>query len=92
MAGYWPSSHRKSFYCHKKYLAKENFWAPTWALAKFYCRTEQAILTRQYRSTLPKKVANHSARLIKISHPGTFCTGHFVLPSNTNKTGKLIFW
>ena len=92
MAGYCPSSHRISLYCHKKYSAKENLCAPTWALAKFYCRTKQAIPSRQYCSTLPKKVANHSAGLIKLSsHPHTFCTGHFVLLHNTNKIGKLFF-
>lgn len=92
MAGYCPSSHRKSLYCHKKYFAKENLCAPTQALAKLYCGTKQAILSRQYCSTLPKNVANHSAGLIKlISHPGTFCTGHFVLPHNTNKQ-KIYFF
>ena len=30
-------NHRKSFYCHEKYFAKENFRAPAWTLAKCYC-------------------------------------------------------
>ena len=30
-------NHRKSFYCHGKYFAKENFRAPTWASTKCYC-------------------------------------------------------
>ena len=29
--------HRKSFYCHGKYFAKENFRAPAWTSAKSYC-------------------------------------------------------
>ena len=30
-------NHRKSFCCHGKYFAKENFRAPTWTSAKCYC-------------------------------------------------------
>ena len=30
-------NHRKSFYCHGKYFAKENFRAPAWTSAKCYC-------------------------------------------------------
>ena len=30
-------NHRKSYYCHRKYFAKENFRAPAWTSAKFYC-------------------------------------------------------
>ena len=30
-------NHRKSFYCHRKYFAKENFGAPAWTSAKCYC-------------------------------------------------------
>ena len=30
-------NHRKSFYCHGKYFAKENFGAPAWTSAKCYC-------------------------------------------------------
>ena len=33
-------NHRKSFYCHGKYFAKENFRAPAWTLAKCYCGNE----------------------------------------------------
>ena len=30
-------THQKSFYCHGKYFARENFRAPAWIWAKFYC-------------------------------------------------------
>ena len=30
-------NHRKSFYCHRKYFAKENFRAPPWTSAKCCC-------------------------------------------------------
>ena len=30
-------NHRKSFYCHGRYFAKENFRAPAWTSAKCYC-------------------------------------------------------
>ena len=30
-------NHRKSFYCHGKYFAKENFRALAWTSAKCYC-------------------------------------------------------
>ena len=30
-------NHRKSFYCHGKYFAKENFRAPAWTSSKCYC-------------------------------------------------------
>ena len=30
-------NHRKSFYCHGKYFAKENFRASAWTSAKCYC-------------------------------------------------------
>ena len=30
-------NHRKSFYCHGKHFAKENFRAPAWTSAKCYC-------------------------------------------------------
>ena len=33
-------NHRKSFYCHGKYFAKENFRTPAWPLAKCYCRNK----------------------------------------------------
>ena len=33
----WQRNHRKSFYCHGKYFAKENFRAPAWTSAQCYC-------------------------------------------------------
>ena len=33
-------NHGKSFYCHGKYFSKENFRAPIWTSAKFYCRNK----------------------------------------------------
>ena len=45
---------RKSFYCHGKYFAKENFRAPAWTLAKFYCRNKKrATPSGKYRAILP---------------------------------------
>ena len=47
-------NHRKSFYCHGKYFAKENFRAPAWTSAKFYCRNKKrAIPSGKYRLILP---------------------------------------
>ena len=48
-------NHRKSFYCHGKQFAKENFRAPAWTSAKFYCgnktgNPERAVLIRLARS------------------------------------------
>ena len=54
-------NHRKSFYCHGKYFAKENLRAPAWTSAKYYCGNKTAIPSGQYRSILPARVANHSA-------------------------------
>ena len=34
---YRQGNHRKSFYCHGKYFAKETFRAPAWTSVKFYC-------------------------------------------------------
>ena len=36
-------NHRKSFYCHGKYFAKENLRAPAWTSAKYYCGNKTAI-------------------------------------------------
>ena len=33
-------NHRKPFYCHGKYFAKEKFRAPLWTSAKFYYRNK----------------------------------------------------
>ena len=33
-------NHRKYFYCHGKYFAKENFRAPAWTSVKFYCENK----------------------------------------------------
>ena len=46
---------RKSFYCHGKYFAKENFRAPAWTSAKCYCgnktdNPERAVLLHLARS------------------------------------------
>ena len=54
-------NHRKSFYYHGKYFAKESFRAPAWTSPKRYSGTKRAIPSRQYRSILPARVANHSA-------------------------------
>ena len=48
-------NHRKSFYCHGKYFAKENFHAPAWTSAKCYCgnkagNSERAVLLHLARS------------------------------------------
>ena len=33
----WQRNRRKSFSCHGKYFAKQNFCAPTWTSTKCYC-------------------------------------------------------
>ena len=48
-------NHGKYFYCHGKYLAKENFRAPAWTSAKRYCENktgnpEQAVSLNLARS------------------------------------------
>ena len=50
----------KSFYCHGKNFAKENFHAPAWISVKSYCENKTAIPSAQYRSILPARVANQS--------------------------------
>lgn len=36
-------NHKKSFCCHGKYFAKENFHAPAWTWAKYYCRNKMSM-------------------------------------------------
>ena len=51
-------NHRKSFHCHGKYLAKENFRLPVGLRRNVIAGTKRAIPTRQYRFILPARVAN----------------------------------
>ena len=51
-------NHRKSFYCHEKYFAKENFYAPAWTSTKCYCGNKTGNPERAVSSA---RVANHSA-------------------------------
>ena len=62
-------NHRKSFYCHEKYFAKENFRAAAWTSAKFYCGT---------KTGSPKRaVSLHLARSGSKSQRGIW----FILPA-----------
>ena len=54
----------KSFYCHGKYFAKENFRAPAWTSAKFYCRNKTGNPEWAVSLILPPRVANLSVGFV----------------------------
>ena len=59
-------NHRKSFYCHRKYFSKENFRAPAWTWAKFYCRNKTGNPERAISANLARSgsQSEHRIRLI----------------------------
>ena len=62
-------NHKRSFYCHRKYFAKENFRAPAWTLAKCYCGNKTGNPERA--------VSLHLARSCSQSQHGIW----FILPA-----------
>ena len=58
---------RKSFYCYGNYFAKKTFIQLLGLRQNVIAGTKWAILSEQYHSILPTRVANHSAGF------GSFC-------------------
>ena len=83
---------RKSFYCHEKYFAKENFRAPAWTSGKCYCghktgNPERAGSLHPARSgsqsqrwiwfILPARGASHIINIFK-THRIIFASSHWI--------------
>ena len=83
-------NHRKSFNCHGKYFANENFRAPAWTSAKCYCGNKTANHSAGFGSSYPlAELAIYY--LIKFLHAIVNKSAHKVILLKQNFNSMKIF-
>ena len=77
-------NHRKYFYCHGKYFAKENFRAPAWTSAKFYCENKTGNPKRavSLHLVLSSSQSKHRIRCILSTH-GACCILNIIIMTSS---------
>ena len=62
----WQRNQKKSFYCQRKYFAKESLRAPAWTSAKFCCRNKMGNPERAVSLHLARSCSQSEHRIHRI--------------------------